>query len=453
MYAIVDVETTGGKFNEEGITEVAIYKFDGHEIVDQFSSLVNPERKIQPFVVKLTGINNEMLVRAPKFYEVAKRIIEIMDGAVLVAHNANFDFRMLRVEFERLGYEFDIETLCTVELAQKLMPDEESYSLGKLTRSLGIPITDRHRATGDALATVKLFKMLLNKDLDKSIISKSLKTISRKKVEPNLKRLIEKTPSVIGVYYMYDSNNEIIYIGKSKNIKKRATQHFTSHQRRSQELQEIVHDISFEKSGNELIALLKENIEIKKHQPVFNKALKKKNFTHGLYSSVDKNGYLQLKVKIIGKDMDYITSFGSLKSAKAFLERYSESHQLCKKMLGLEKTTSSCFNYELKECKGACIQQESVQEYNVRVQEVIDKHRFTNHNMIIVDRGRETTERSAIMIENGVILGYGFVDLQFQVTHPDILRKVITSIPDDRDSRHIIQSYLRHKRVKKIIEY
>lgn len=453
MYAIVDVETTGGKFNEEGITEVAIYKFDGHEIVDQFSSLVNPEREIQPFVVRLTGINNKMLVRAPKFYEVAKRIIEIMNGAVLVAHNANFDFRMLRVEFDRLGYDFDIETLCTVELAQKLMPDEESYSLGKLTRSLGIPITDRHRATGDALATVKLFKMLLNKDIDKTIISKSLKTIARKKVEPNLKRLIEKTPSVMGVYYIYNAEKEIIYIGKSKNIKKRATQHFTSNQRKSQEIQNLVQDISFEKTGNELIALLKENIEIKKHQPTFNKALKKKNFSHGLYSTIDDHGYINFKIKIIGKDLNYITSFSSMKSGKSFLERIIDEHNLCHKLVGLEKTDHSCFNYELKVCHGACIEKESTIDYNLRAQELINKHQFTNQNMIIVDRGRETTERSAIMIENGVLLGYGYVDLQFQIAHPNILRKVISPLSNDRDSRHIIQSYLRNKRVKKIIEY
>ena len=119
MYAILDIETTGGKYNEEGITEIAIYRFDGHKIVDQFSSLVNPERPIQPFVVNLTGINSEMLRNAPKFYEVAKRIIEITDGCTVVAHNAQFDNRILTTEFDRLGYDFDLNTLCTVELSKK----------------------------------------------------------------------------------------------------------------------------------------------------------------------------------------------------------------------------------------------------------------------------------------------------------------------------------------------
>ncbi len=170
MYAIVDIETTGGKFNEEGITEIAIYRYDGHQIVDQFVSLVNPERPIQAFVVSLTGINNTMLRQAPKFYEVAKRIVEITQDAVLVAHNAQFDYRILRTEFDRLGYDFERKSLCTVELSKKLLPGHASYSLGKLVRALGIPLSDRHRAQGDAQATVKLFQLLLDRDVEKSIV-------------------------------------------------------------------------------------------------------------------------------------------------------------------------------------------------------------------------------------------------------------------------------------------
>ena len=170
MYAILDIETTGGQYNEEGITEIAIYKYNGHEVVDQFISLVNPEKPIQPFVVKLTGINNAMLRSAPKFHEVAKRIIEITEGCIIVAHNTVFDYRILKTEFRRLGYDFKKQTLCTVELSKQLIPEQESYSLGKLVRSLGIPVTDRHRASGDALATVELFKILLVKDIDKEIL-------------------------------------------------------------------------------------------------------------------------------------------------------------------------------------------------------------------------------------------------------------------------------------------
>ena len=237
MYAIVDIETTGGKFNEEGITEIAIYRHDGYQIVDQFISLVNPERPIQAFVVSLTGINNSMLRQAPKFYEVAKRIVEMTQDAVLVAHNAQFDYRVLRTEFDRLGYDFERKTLCTVELSKKLLPGHASYSLGKLVRALGIPISDRHRAQGDALATVKLFQMLIDRDIEKSIVQSSIRIDPKKQIEPKLLALIEQAPSEIGVYYLRNQEGKLIYIGKSKNIKKRLTQHFTGQDRKSKKLQ------------------------------------------------------------------------------------------------------------------------------------------------------------------------------------------------------------------------
>ena len=143
MYAILDIETTGGKYDEEGITEIAIYRHDGIEVVDQFSSLINPQKEIQPFVVKLTGINNHMLRNAPKFYEIAKRIVEITEECILVAHNASFDYGILQTEFRRLGFPFERKTICTVELSQVLLPDQPAYSLGKLVRNLGIPFSNQ----------------------------------------------------------------------------------------------------------------------------------------------------------------------------------------------------------------------------------------------------------------------------------------------------------------------
>ena len=180
LYSIIDVETTGGKYNQEGITEIAIYKFDGEKIIDQFISLINPEIPIQPYVQQLTGINDKMLVNAPKFFQIAKRILEITEDSILVAHNSSFDYRMIKIEFERLGYDFNIPQLCTVKLSKKLIPDLESYKLGNLVKNLGIPISNRHRASGDALATVELFKLLLSKDLDKEILSKLI--INKEKI-------------------------------------------------------------------------------------------------------------------------------------------------------------------------------------------------------------------------------------------------------------------------------
>ncbi len=205
IYAILDIETTGGKYNEEGITEIAIYKHNGKTIIDQFISLVNPKRPIQPYVVNLTRISNKMLRNAPKFFEVAKRIVEITEGCVLVAHNAKFDYRILKLEFGRLGFKFERENLCTVELSKKLIPDLPSYSLGKLVRSLGIPMSDRHRASGDAMATTKLFELLLNKDLEKRIIKASVRLEPKRQLEPKLVAIIQSLIAATGIY----SNGEV----------------------------------------------------------------------------------------------------------------------------------------------------------------------------------------------------------------------------------------------------
>ncbi|MCI2228046.1 ribonuclease H-like domain-containing protein [Polaribacter sp. MSW13] len=284
MYAILDIETTGGKFNEEGITEIAIYKFDGHAIVDQFISLVNPEKEIQEFVVKLTGINNKMLRNAPKFYEVAKRIVEITKDCILVAHNTSFDYRILRTEYRRLGFDFDRNTLCTVELSQQLILDQPSYSLGKLTKSLGIPITDRHRANGDALATVQLFKLLLEKDTNKSIIKNSIKYFDGRKEKEKSKKLIESTPSILGVFYIHDKKGKIIYIGKGKDIKSEVTKLLLKTTSRALKIQERAFSISFDKTGNELFTTLKYYLELEKLSPKYNITKKRKITTQNFNS-------------------------------------------------------------------------------------------------------------------------------------------------------------------------
>ncbi|GAA3589604.1 exonuclease domain-containing protein [Flavivirga amylovorans] len=452
MYAILDIETTGGKYNEEGITEIAIYKYDGHEVVDQFISLVNPEREIQPFVVNLTGINSNMLRHAPKFYEVAKRIVEITDDCILVAHNAQFDYRILKTEFSRLGFDFERKSLCTVELSKNLIPDQSSYSLGKLVRSLGIPVTDRHRASGDALATVKLFKMLLVKDSTKSIIQQSIRLNPKHQLEPKHIDIIKELPSITGVYYIHNANGDIIYIGKSNNIKKRINQHFTSTNQKSKKIQAQVTAVTYEATGSELVALLKESEEIKRVKPIFNRALRRTSFTHALYSFKDENDYINLKIDIADGRKKAITTFSNKQSGKSFMNRAIEDYKLCQKLTGIYKTDTNCFNYDIKTCEGACIQQEPTESYNKRVELLLSKNSFSNKNMVIIDKGRDIDEHSAILIENGMFKGLGFFNLNYQINNIEVLESIITPMDNNRDTQHIIQNYLRkNKKVKQII--
>ena len=452
MYAILDIETTGGKYNEEGVTEIAVYKFDGHKVVDQFISLVNPEIPIQPFVVGLTGINNDMLRNAPKFYEVAKRIIEITEGTILVAHNAKFDYRILQTEFKRLGFEFERQSLCTVELSKKLIPGHQSYSLGKLVRALGIPLSDRHRASGDAQATVKLFKMLLAKDLDKEILKNSVRNAPRLQMDTKLVVLLEELPSITGVYYLHDSEGEIIYIGESKNIKKRVNQHFTSENRKSLEIQKQVASVSYAATGNELNALLKENEEIKRNKPKFNKALNKTIFSYALYRSIDPQGYIHLNIGKADGRKKNITTFTNLQQAKAMMDKILEDFNLCQRFTGRHQGNGGCFNNSLKKCNGACVGEESVEEYNERVNLVLQKYSYENQNMLVIDRGREVDEKSVLLVEEGQFKGIGYFNLNYQLSNLDIIKSIITPMTGDKDAQHIIQNYLRKNNRLKIIK-
>ncbi len=454
MYAILDIETTGGQFNEEGITEIAIYKYDGHEVVDQFISLVNPEKPIQPFVVKLTGINNAMLRSAPKFYEVAKRIIEITEGCILVAHNAQFDYRVLCTEFRNLGYDFEKQTLCTVELSQKLLPEQPSHSLGKLVRALGIPMTDRHRATGDALATVHLFKLLLDKDVEKEIVKSLVKTEIKKGMAPKLMDLLDSIPSITGVYYIYKEDGQIIYLGKSRNIKKQVNQHFTGDSSRSKRIQKQAFTVSYDATGSELIALLKESIEIKANKPAYNAAPKKNIFPWSLYAETDANGYTALKLQKTDARRKEVISFGGPAEGRSALFTATEKYRLCKKVNGMDPSAKEhCFPFEMGECNGACAKEEAPEAYNLRVSEYIKENSFHGQTLAIIDRGRVVDERSVILIEDGAYKGYGFFNLNYQVHKLDILKNIIVPMEDNKDIRRIISNYMHKKKGLKIVRF
>ncbi|RKF03830.1 DNA polymerase-3 subunit epsilon [Tenacibaculum lutimaris] len=292
MYAILDIETTGGKYNEEGITEIAIYKFDGHQVVDQFISLVNPEREIQEFVVKLTGINNKMLRNAPKFYEIAKRIVEITEGCFVVAHNANFDYRILRTEFNRLGYDYKRNTLCTVTLSKKLISEAPSHSLGKLCRFIGIPMSDRHRATGDALATIQLFKLLLEKDTEKEIIQQSIKYFDNRHEKFRVQKILDGLPEKQGVYYIHNKEGSIIYIGRGNNMKHEVNKLFLTETRKGLKIAKRASEVTFNETGNLLFTRLKYHLELEKLRPKYNiirrKKIADKNFNHDHMMIIDK---------------------------------------------------------------------------------------------------------------------------------------------------------------------
>ncbi len=424
MYSILDVETTGGKFNEEGITEIAIYRFDGEKIVDQFVSLINPEIPIQPFVQQLTGINDKMLINAPKFFQIAKRILEITENSILVAHNSSFDYRMLKIEFERLGYQFNISQLCTVKLSKKLIPDLKSYKLGNLVKNLGIPISNRHRASGDALATVELFKLLLLKDNQKIIVN-SLITETKSSSKNKWQKLINKLPNDVGIYYFHDQNGKIIYIGKSNNIKNRVNQHLTGKSKKSLNIQLEAFDITFERTGSELIALLKENTEIKKHKPKFNKLLKKiiKKFCLEICENFEGDKYL--RICHYDDTINYLECYSSLKTANNRLEFFKKKYELS----------------------------DSIKKNNININLLIKDLSYKFKNMLLVDKGRDIDEKSVIVVKNNNYIGYGFFTLNHQISNFDVLDSLIVKNEHIENSKEVILKYLKKHKIEKLINF
>jgi DNA polymerase-3 subunit epsilon len=451
MYAVVDIETTGGRFNEEAITEIAVYRFDGHEVVDQFASLVNPERPIQPFVQKLTGINEKMLRNAPRFFEIAKRVIEITSDCVIVAHNAEFDYRMLRTEFQRLGYTYERDSLCTVQLSEQLLPEQESYKLGKLVRSLGIPISDRHRAHGDARATLKLFQMLLEKDSNKSIVQTQIKTLFKNNLADKHLKILEEIPAATGVYYFYNKAKELLYIGKSKNIQKRIRTHFTSPKGKSLKLQKLVHQVRFEKTGNELLALLKEQNEIKINRPKFNYAFKFRLFPMGIRIETDSTGYQHLLVEQARQEQDYLMVFKNKKAAVGRLFHWIEHYQLCQNKTSLANGKTSCPTFSLKQCDGACTGKETPKVYNAKVETLLTDLSFPHPSFLLIDEGRTKGEKSFVWVEEERFKGYGFFELHHQIKTVDRIAQRCIAVEHNPDCAALIRSFLGKKKYQKLI--
>ena len=450
MYAVIDIESTGGKYNEESITEIAIYKFDGKKVIDQFSSLVNPERDIQPFVQKLTGINEKMVKTAPKFFEIAKRIIEITNNCILVAHNADFDYRILKTEFKRLGFNFNSKIICTVMLSKKLIPNLKSYKLGNLSKSLGIPVHNRHRAQGDAMATLKVFELLLNKDLKKNIDSFIIENNKPKKNK--FLSIINKLPNDIGVYYIFNVKNEIIYIGKSIDIKKRVTQHLSGYSKKEIKIQKNIKQIKYDLTGNELIALLKEENEIQNKKPKYNRYLIHELLKFGIRVSKNEK-YKELIFEKINKRKKYLEFFKDKKSAIERLDYWINKYGLCfKYTFSKNNSRTMCFNYKVKKCSGACVEEEKPSLYNSRIKSLTEFYEYDYKNFLIIDEGYNSQTKSFVFIKNNKFKGYGYFELNYQIKDFKLIEKRMIKMVETVNLKKIINSYVRKNKFKKIIK-
>jgi DNA polymerase-3 subunit epsilon len=456
MYAIIDIETTGGSAHAEKVTEIAIYLHDGNQITGEYVTLINPERNIPYFITNLTGITNEMVENAPRFYEIAKTIVELTEGRTFVAHNARFDYSFIRQEFKSLGFNYKRSILDTVALSRKLMPGHVSYSLGNICKDLNISINGRHRAAGDALATVKLFELLLAKDLEFSGSGPGLmKNTKASKLHPGLNlNKIESIPEEPGVYYFYNESGDLIYIGKSRNLLQRIGTHLSNNStNKAMEMRDHIADIEWELTGSELIALLKESTEIKRNKPLYNRAQRRTGFQWGIFSYTDNNGYLNFRYGQINDNEEPVSVFTSKEKSRSKLNSLVEAYGLCQKLSGLYETGGACFHYQVGICKGACIGKESAEIYIEKAGKAIEEFVFRRKNFFVIDKGRDAEERCAVKIVNGKYSGYGYFNIDDMGFGLSAIHDCIKPSPDNRDIQVILKVYLKNNRVEKIIEF
>jgi DNA polymerase III subunit epsilon len=456
MYAIVDIETTGGYAGYHRVTEVAVYHHDGTSITNSFQTLINPGRSIPYFITGLTGIDYQMVKDAPTFSEIADEIFSWLNGRVFVAHNAHFDYSFLKKEFEDAGIAFTNKKLCTVRLSRKIIPGLRSYGLGRLAESLGIEISNRHRAAGDAEATAKIFDVLIKRDSEGAIAAALKRNSGETILPPNLSRAeFDRLPAKAGVYYFHDGNGKVIYVGKAINIKKRIAGHFTGDARewnRSNIRNEIA-QISYELTGTELIALILEAQEIKRLWPKYNLAQKNKIEEWGIYDYEDRNGYIRFSITLRTRGSVPLISFTSKGDAWNFMWEKVRENKLCSKLCGLQKTAGACYEHQGGNCSGACLGLEDPSIYNQRVSEAIVSISENTETLAIVGRGRSADEQSLVLVEKGIFLGYGYVDKSVSVSTLEEAKLYIKPGKENRVAQNVVNSFLVSARASEIISF
>lgn len=437
IYTVVDIETTGGSHGNR-ITEIAAVKTDGTQVLDSYETLINPEVFIPKSITLLTGITNPMVAEAPKFEDIAQEFLAFLEDTVFIAHNVSFDYGIIKNHFEDLGITFNKKKLCTVRLSRGIIPGHASYSLGKICPALGIKNHSRHRAMGDTMATVELFHYLLTQDKE-DFVYYSLNQLNKEAMlPPNLeKKEFEDLPNTAGVYYLLGEKMEILYVGKAKDIKKRIVTHFTEKSRKKSELLRKIYHVSCVETGNELIALLLESDEIKKHYPFYNKAQKNKSHDYHVCYYEGQDGVLRVDVFLKKFAKNSIQSFSSMTMAKDHLYKLVEKNKLCPKYTGLERTKSKCY---LGDGCLICSETETIEAYNKRVIAATE-NKEDKLSAYIVGPGRSIGEKGVVFLENGDYKGFGY--LEDGVAHSsEDLQDCIVPYKNNNDIKRILNGFL-----------
>ena len=443
-YAIVDIETTGGYASSHGIIEVSIKIFDGETIIEDFESLINPGIPIPKYIQAFTGITNDMVVDAPSFEVVAEKVFTLLQGNIFVAHNVNFDYSFLKSHLEYYGYTLNTKKLCTIRLARQLFPGLPSYSLGNLCQSLEITLTNRHRAGGDAAATVILFKKLLDNDPKQHIKASLLRNSKEQALPPNVpKAHFDVLPKSPGVYYFHDQKGKIIYVGKAKNIRSRVNSHFSNNSdgRQKQNFLRNTYSISFQPTATELMAAILESTEIKRLWPIFNTSQKRAEEVFGIFVYEDQNGYLRLAIEKKRKNANPVYTFHYQVDGHGLLRKLMRQFTLCPKLCFMQVDNDTCIGITEQHCNGACEKKEGAQEYNQRVLDAIAS--LTQRpSYVVIDKGLSEDEISCIMVVQGSFIGMGYLPKNLTELSKSTIQEYIKPYKENSFIRLLLDSHM-----------
>ncbi|MBL7738459.1 MAG: GIY-YIG nuclease family protein [Chitinophagaceae bacterium] len=443
MYAIVDIETTGGYAAAHGITEISIHVFDGKKVTAKLETLINPQQTIPKYIQAMTGITDEMVANAPPFEEVASDIYAFLHDKVFVAHNVNFDYSFVKSHLAGAGFILDTKKLCTVRLSRKIIPGFPSYSLGNLCHSLGIKMQNRHRAGGDAEATVRVFRHLLQNDKD-LFIQKSLQRNSKEFIlPPNVPREhFDQLPYTPGVYYFHDEKGKIIYVGKARNVRYRVNSHFSnnSQSRQKQNFLRYTYSISHQPCATELMACILESTEIKKLWPVFNYSQKGWEDTYGIFAYEDQNGYMRLAIEKNKKNIVPVCTFHRITEGHDMMRKMIRDFGLCPKLCFMQTDPGKCEGIKEGHCKGACEHKEKAAKYNYRILEAIESLQ-TRPSFAIIEEGLNAEEQSCILVLKGKFYGMGYIPSDAQITDMETLQGFLTPYKENNYISNLINSY------------
>jgi DNA polymerase III subunit epsilon len=444
MYAIVDIETTGGHAAANGITEIAILHHDGTQVTDRYETLINPQRSIPIYISALTGIDDDLVAEAPLFSDVAAEIYNRLHDKIFVAHNVNFDYSFLRYHLAACGYELNTKKLCTVRLSRKVFPGLLSYSLGKLCKQLEVSLTNRHRAGGDAEATACLFSLILANDPDGHVKQSLNRNSKEHSLPPNLSKAeFDKLPDSPGVYYFYNQKGKVVYVGKAKNLKKRVSSHFTGNNanKQRQDFLREIHSINFQECGTELMALILEATEIKRLWPQNNRAMKRFEQAYGLFMYEDQKGYQRLLIDKKRKGSSPIYTFNQVFEGHSLLRELMEEFDLCPKLCFIQRNQDPCLGSETRPCKGACRGEESRALYNIRVQQALARLKADLPSFALLDEGRTATEQSVIVMEQGHLQAMGYIEKGSSFDDIVKLKSTLQPYPSNDYIRNLVQAY------------